>query len=132
MNKNELYHSDIYLGEDYTDGIKHWKYISKEKINGRWRYYYKDDKAIELKNKAVEANNKRMAYDLKTSLKDPKYAENQKKHIYYGDKTEGKRLSDESKKAYKAYKNYTISSFPRKVIATGAAFVLNLFSKFKK
>ena len=43
---NELYHSDIYLGEDYTDGIKHWKYISKERVNGKWRYYYnkKDDR----------------------------------------------------------------------------------------
>lgn len=41
MNKNELYHSDIYLGKDYSDGIKHWKYVSKEKVNGKWRYYYK-------------------------------------------------------------------------------------------
>lgn len=45
MNKklnHELYHSDIYLGKDYSDGIKHWKYIKREKVNGRWRYYYKD------------------------------------------------------------------------------------------
>lgn len=40
--KNELQHSDIYLGTDYDDGIRHWKYIKKEKgKNGKWIYYYK-------------------------------------------------------------------------------------------
>lgn len=40
MSNKELYHSDIYLGEEYSDGIKHWKYIKKEVINGKTRYYY--------------------------------------------------------------------------------------------
>lgn len=40
MNNKELYHSDIYLGETYNDGIKHWKYVSKQKKNGKWVYYY--------------------------------------------------------------------------------------------
>lgn len=44
-NKNAtIIHSDIYLGKDYSDGIKHWKYIKREKINGKWRYYYKNDR----------------------------------------------------------------------------------------
>ena len=39
--KNSLYHSDTYLGADYSDGIKHWKYIRKYKgKNGKWRYVY--------------------------------------------------------------------------------------------
>lgn len=43
FNNSSLYHSDEYLGEDYTDGIKHWKYYRREKLsNGKWRYYYRD------------------------------------------------------------------------------------------
>ena len=34
FNNSTLYHSDEYLGEDYTDGIKHWKYIKRK---NRWR-----------------------------------------------------------------------------------------------
>lgn len=36
----ELYHSDKYLGADYSDELKHYKYIKRERINGRWVYYY--------------------------------------------------------------------------------------------
>lgn len=47
MNKQQedgLYHSDIYLGQEYSDGIKHWKYYRREKLsNGKYRYYYKDN-----------------------------------------------------------------------------------------
>jgi len=36
-----LMHSDTYLGEDYTSSnIMHYKYIKKERKNGRWVYYY--------------------------------------------------------------------------------------------
>lgn len=41
---DELYHSDEYVGEDYSDGICHWKYIDKKKVNGKWRYIYKLEK----------------------------------------------------------------------------------------
>lgn len=41
QNNDELRHSDTYLGETYNDGLYHYKYISKKKINGEWRYYYK-------------------------------------------------------------------------------------------
>lgn len=39
--KEELYHSDTYLGETYNDGLYHFKYVHKEKgPDGKWRYYY--------------------------------------------------------------------------------------------
>jgi hypothetical protein len=39
--KNELYHSDAYLGETYNDGLYHFKYVSKKRgPDGKWRYYY--------------------------------------------------------------------------------------------
>lgn len=40
-NSTELYHSDIYLGQDYSDGIRHYKYVKKIPIgNGKFRYIY--------------------------------------------------------------------------------------------
>lgn len=40
-NNSIICHSDTYLGADFSDGLKHWKYIKKEKkANGKWRYYY--------------------------------------------------------------------------------------------
>lgn len=45
FKSDTLCHSDTYLGEDYTDGIKHWKYYKREKLsNGKYRYYYYQDK----------------------------------------------------------------------------------------
>lgn len=40
---SELYHSDVYLGKDYSNGLKHWKYIKKEKKGDSWRYFYEVD-----------------------------------------------------------------------------------------
>ena len=37
-NTNELYHSEVYLGQDYSDGIRHFKYWKREKgPDGKWK-----------------------------------------------------------------------------------------------
>lgn len=55
---NELYHSDVYLGKDYSDGIRHFKYIKREKLpNGKWKYYYKDNEYYDAKNSYNTAKN---------------------------------------------------------------------------
>ena len=56
MNKHELYHSEIYLGKDFSDGIKHWKYLKREKVNGKWRYYYSNDELNKAKKDLNNAN----------------------------------------------------------------------------
>lgn len=53
---NELMHSDIYLGTEYDDGIRHWKYIKKEVVNGKTRYYYDSDTDNMYKNNGEEVN----------------------------------------------------------------------------
>lgn len=62
MNKksnHELYHSDIYLGKDFSDGIKHWKYIKRIKMaNGKWRYVYRDEKGEALDKQYKDAVNR--------------------------------------------------------------------------
>lgn len=64
--KNDtLYHSDVYLGEDYSDGIYHWKYIKKEKKNGKFVYYYDNATDSNYKNNR-EQWSKTHTYDPKT------------------------------------------------------------------
>lgn len=42
-NGEILMHSDTYLGEDYTSpNLMHYKYLRKERRNGRWYYVYDD------------------------------------------------------------------------------------------
>lgn len=39
-NDDELFHSDLFLGSEFSDELYHWKYVKKKKVNGKWRYYY--------------------------------------------------------------------------------------------
>lgn len=53
--KEELHHSNVYRGTDYSDGLKHYKYIKRERINGRWVYYYDVRKLMDKKD-IIEKN----------------------------------------------------------------------------
>lgn len=44
-SNNELFHSSSFLGEEFSDELYHWKYIRKEKVRGKWKYYYKKSPA---------------------------------------------------------------------------------------
>ena len=97
MNKNlnnELYHSDVYLGKDFSDGIKHWKYIKREKVNGRWRYYYTNAKDKKLNKLAKER--KDALEMLRTENKIRGYGDDYGDHFYYKN---GKMVEQDS--AYK-------------------------------
>lgn len=121
-NNKALYHSDTYLGKDFSDGIKHWKYIKREKKNGRWIYYYNPDNYKEEYEKAtsnidkhyINQYNKNKNYDYK---KDKEYA----------------RLAKDWNKAKKNY--YTTQGFGynniKGNISYSAVKVLNKISKFK-
>ena len=40
-NKNDsIWHSAVYVGKEYNDGLYHWKYIKRYKKNGKWVYEY--------------------------------------------------------------------------------------------
>lgn len=66
----ELYHSDTYLGKDFSDGIKHWKYIKRERKNGRWVYYYNDD---HYSDKFKDADEKLTTYYMKRTNMNRQY-----------------------------------------------------------
>ena len=56
--------SEYFISPDgklyYFDGdyLQHWKYIKREKVNGKWRYYYHDDKYEDAKAKYETAKEK--------------------------------------------------------------------------
>lgn len=56
-------HSDVYLGSDASDGIRHWKYIRKYKApSGKWVYVYASKKThqeIERNQKQAKKENRR-------------------------------------------------------------------------
>ena len=55
-NNTELYHSATYLGKDYSDGIKHWKYLQKiETKPGQYRYIYYNPKDTKVSKKVYDA-----------------------------------------------------------------------------
>lgn len=49
----EIHYRDKYTGVDYTDNIKHHRYIKREMKNGRWVYYYNMSE-LKNQNKAIK------------------------------------------------------------------------------
>ena len=63
---NSLYHSDVYLGEDFSDGFKHYKYLRKYVKNGHTYYVY-DESQLKAHERKYE---KAADYINNTSYKD--------------------------------------------------------------
>lgn len=58
IEKDELYHSDTYLGSEYDEGLKHWKYIKRYRSpkTGKWVYVYQD----KMRHELTKENEKKM------------------------------------------------------------------------
>lgn len=55
VNGRELIHSDVYLGQEYSDGFKHYRYLKKIKSpSGKWRYIY-DESELKAEEKKINA-----------------------------------------------------------------------------
>lgn len=60
---DDLFHSDTFLGEEFSDELYHWKYIKRiKRPNGTWRYIY-DKKSNELTQLRKEADRTQGALD---------------------------------------------------------------------
>jgi len=143
FNNSSLYHSDEYLGEDYTDGIYHWKYIKREKKNGRWVYYYEDKKADALKNKynkayidninsgAFQRNEKKI--DINKLDRGNTLIRSSKKPgtLSVWSKKDALSLEKYSKAARK-YRNHMSKTLPRRIAAKAAITTLNAASSAKQ
>ena len=117
-----------YIGKDLNaNDLTHWKYIKREKVNGKWRYYYKDDatgrdtyvKNPTLKTKVTAAVQDKLGYDEREA------ANNAKKHY----DTATTRTSHE-KALYDAKQKY--DSAAQKYAKTPLAKIENLAAKVEK
>ena len=117
-NKNELYHSTIYLGTDFSDRIRHWKYVKKVRKNGRWVYYYHDPDREKIHNDYTNKMNK-----LDKEAKNMKWGQIEKKF--------NKINTDYNKAlaAYDKYKKTSIKAVATTTIAKGVVKVANTISK---
>ena len=70
-----------YIGKDLNaNDLTHWKYIKREKVNGKWRYYYKDDatgrdtyvKNPTFKTKVTAAVQDKLGYDERERMNNTK------------------------------------------------------------
>lgn len=65
-----LFHSDTFLGNEFSDEMYHWKYIKREKVNGKWRYYYNTKG---LKNELNDYKNALSSGDELQKVKDLRF-----------------------------------------------------------
>ena len=56
MNKDYvIIHGQLYAVPSKSNELKHWKYVKREKVNGKWRYYYDDSELKKAKSAEKEA-----------------------------------------------------------------------------
>lgn len=140
INKNELMHSDVYLGKDYSDGLQHWKYISKEFINGKWRYYYTNRKGKKKDLRLLSAASDFVGEDERENLRN----ESTRSTLFgikswdkYGDNTTGtlnnvpashlQEVFEQGKRQERA-----LNAYERTILAKcekGQQFIKRLFGK---
>lgn len=140
FNNSSLYHSDTYLGNDYTDGIKHYKYLYKEVKNGHTYYVYNDSE----QRKARAAANKQW-----NKYKDKEYVDKEGWHhnkdgsrdkmyingesVYKRTKKDAKIEKDynKGKRMRQEYFKQSIKDVPKRIHAKGIAAVSRMIKFFR-
>lgn len=142
---NKLYHSDVYRGQDFSIGLKHYKYLRKVKTSYGWRYVY-DESEVKNEEKKIGAlqnvRNKMTDKDgyLNYTNKqgDSVYKKGNKTHIITANGKQTKTdkfkegLDAKINEKIKKHKKQKIKDIPKKAISKGIAFVSNLKYKIYK
>ena len=110
--------------------LMHYKYIRKTKVNGKWRYYYKNDKKSDSQPQVSSEYLAEVEY-------------NSKKNNYTGDSNTNTNTNTKSissvgwakqltLKALADYKTTTINNIAKSSISRGFTAVEKLFKRGKK
>lgn len=146
--KNNLCHSDIYLGEEFSNGLYHYKYLKKVKSpSGKWRYIY-DESELKKAEKEIQ--------DLKTARKNMPDKDGYISYInkdgdyvsknpktgssikVYDNRKQTKQdkfkenIDSNIKKKEKAHARQKIKDIPKRVISKGISFVNKTIMKLEK
>lgn len=108
--------------------LYHWKYLRKEKINGKWRYYYEEDDSklnIGETRKAISETSIGLSGKVKTS-----------KDYLLKSKETGNKWEVVDKKVYDSHKagrklyvgNTPLSKIAKEQISVGRSFVSDLLT----
>jgi len=151
-SKNTLYHSDTYLGNEFSDGLYHYKYKRREKKNGKWVYYYNDAEYNKAKSnyKKSVSNYEKAGFNAATSsIKTDNMLKQRNNKLSSNDKAMQKQVNDTQaayknyykaekamNKKYKKYLTTAIKTAPRRAVLKSVVAVANAVSKlgslFKK
>ena len=108
------YGNQVYNWND----VLHWKYIKRERVNGKWRYYYHDPEYQSALNNYISAKSRAMTISLKRAaskadydqthtrtLNDWKLSKDGKKYVWTAtpQTRRNRRLEDEARKEYLKY-----------------------------
>lgn len=108
------YGNQVYNWND----ILHWKYIKRERVNGKWRYYYHDPEYQSALNNYNSAKSRAMTMSLKRAaskadydqahtrtLNDWKLSKDGKKYVWTAtpQTRRNNRLKDEARQEYLKY-----------------------------
>lgn len=144
----ELYHSERYLGQEFSDELYHWKYLSRKRKNGRWVYTYKNQDYAKAKSNLDKAerdyisdtanynmSNSTVSAYRQDSIKDGKISDKEAK-----DYARIKMFNDEYFAKYKEsgakyinaksnFNSVRVKTLPSRIIGKGAEAVANMVSK---
>lgn len=134
------------LVEVSDDVLMHWKYIKREKKNGRWVYYYDQSELDRSKQNADNAQlqaerakyryiGNRVNIDVNSDIYKKNPNKQAAKTIFDAatdlrdSEKAMKTKAEYAKRATKAYKTKAIKSFAERTISKGVVKVANLLSK---
>lgn len=149
---NELFHSETYLGADYSDGLKHYKYIKRYRnARGKWVYVYADKNTHsrimtnQVRASLYRQENKRERDSLAVSKHVQNYAKsiNARKDIQdnWKNSTDSiqSRISENARKAnayeqsaYKDIEKNSVKSLAKDQVDKGVSAINKLFAKIRK
>lgn len=146
---NKLYHSDIYLGQDFSDGLKHYKYLRKVKTSYGWRYIY--DESELKRNEAISKDVEKQArssdgYEYIDKEGSTRIHTVKGRGLLYSEgghtirsgfsSPDNQTKADKIKEArwliYKKHAKQKMKDIPKRAISKGIAYVSNLKYKIKK
>lgn len=104
--------------------LKHWKYLRREKKNGKWRYYYEKDNSMLNIGKTEKYNptydiggTKATAYLIKSRETNDKF------------ESVGKDIYDRTRAGYKLYVGrQPLSKISKEQVSIGMQFIKDLLS----
>lgn len=140
MSKYVIIHGQ--LREISDDELMHYKYIKREKVNGKWRYYYKDTEFNDIKylNKGAQEYYQVMKRVANEVLSDENSTQEDINNAGFAEQRAlsvaitSQQMFDKAKSAYEKSAGYKLVNFLNKtsnVANKAKKWVSNLFGKKK-